>query len=44
VMRKGRLVEDGPTEAVFSAPQDPYTAELLTSIPGAGGRSVEASA
>lgn len=29
VMRKGELVEHGPTERVFSTPHDPYTRELL---------------
>ncbi len=33
VMRKGQLVEQGITEAVFSQPQHPYTCELLDSEP-----------
>ncbi|OHV25417.1 ABC transporter ATP-binding protein [Parafrankia soli] len=33
VMRRGRLVESGSTEAVFTSPADPYTRELLASVP-----------
>ncbi|MCK9926724.1 ABC transporter ATP-binding protein [Frankia sp. Mgl5] len=33
VMHRGRLVETGSTEAVFTGPADPYTRELLASIP-----------
>ncbi|GAB2507246.1 ABC transporter ATP-binding protein [Microbacterium petrolearium] len=29
VMRDGRVVESGPTEAVYAAPSDPFTAELI---------------
>ncbi|WP_261164212.1 ABC transporter ATP-binding protein [Microbacterium sp. Marseille-Q6965] len=29
VMRDGRVVESGPTEAVYAAPADPFTAELI---------------
>jgi peptide/nickel transport system ATP-binding protein len=29
VMRDGRIVETGPTEAVYAAPSDPFTAELI---------------
>ncbi|MDB5502608.1 MAG: transporter related [Tardiphaga sp.] len=33
VMRTGRIVEEGQTEAVLDAPQDDYTKELLSAIP-----------
>ncbi len=33
VMEKGVLVEQGPVEAVFAAPQHPYTRKLLDSRP-----------
>ncbi|ROP34580.1 peptide/nickel transport system ATP-binding protein [Pseudokineococcus lusitanus] len=35
VMRRGRLVEHGPVDAVMGAPREEYTRELLAAIPGA---------
>ncbi|WP_110686360.1 ABC transporter ATP-binding protein [Salinicola aestuarinus] len=33
VMYLGRIVEEGPTESVFSHPRHPYTAALISAIP-----------
>ncbi len=33
VMSKGRIVEIGPTDQIFAAPQNQYTKELLSAIP-----------
>lgn len=33
VMRAGKIVEEGPTNDVFTNPQDAYTQQLLASIP-----------
>jgi len=33
VMRSGSIVEEGATEQIMSAPADPYTADLLASVP-----------
>ncbi|MGW0021089.1 ABC transporter ATP-binding protein [Rhodococcus sp. NPDC003382] len=40
VMYAGEVIEDGPVDGVFAAPQHPYTSGLLGSIPrpGAGRR------
>ena len=33
VMRRGRLVESGATEQVLNGPRDPYTIQLIESVP-----------
>jgi len=38
VMYAGRIVEDGPAEAVLARPRHPYTLGLLGSVPGEGPR------
>src|SRR5262249_41760008 len=37
IMYAGRLVEEGPTGAVFRAPGHPYTPQLVASLPRIGG-------
>jgi len=36
VMHEGRIVETGPTAAIFEHPEHPYTQTLLTATPGFG--------
>ena len=33
VMQRGKIVEEGPMEEVFTNPRDPYTIELINAIP-----------
>jgi peptide/nickel transport system ATP-binding protein len=39
IMYAGRLVEEGPTRALFTAPRHPYTAHLVASLPRIGDTS-----
>jgi oligopeptide/dipeptide ABC transporter ATP-binding protein len=43
VMYLGRVVEQGPVDAIFHAPRHPYTRALLRSIPRLRARAREAA-
>ena len=36
VLHEGRIVEQGPPQRLFTAPQHPYTQRLLAAVPGRG--------
>lgn len=42
VMYRGRVVEEAPTERIFSDPQHPYTRALLDAVPATNPRDKRA--
>lgn len=42
VMQKGKVIEQGSVETIYNAPQQKYTRQLLSAIPGHGLRAVAA--
>ncbi len=44
VLKKGELVEFGPTRRIIKSPRHPYTRELISSVPLVGGGRFPASA
>ncbi|WP_019160029.1 ABC transporter ATP-binding protein [Brevibacterium senegalense] len=44
VMKQGRVVEEGTAQQIFSAPQHPYTRQLLDAVPHLGSRAGEPGA
>lgn len=40
VMQKGKVIEQGSVESIYNAPQQIYTQQLLSAIPGHGLRAV----